>query len=170
MIRELKYRSLSLSDESYSNSRLTVKKRKFAEELYKGLSAKDAVKKAYNVRTERSIKQMAYVLAKDPAVKTYIDQKFKDDYPDMETDIISKVKAALKSALKMDGGITVGELVQLLNALAKIRGWVAPSKHQTLSADLTNAVSKMMILPEEDEENVVEVKDESKGNIPAEDI
>lgn len=129
----------NMSDE---DRRLTVKQKKFVKEVASGnQSLPDAVRAAgYNPSSPKSASNMAAQLLNKPHIANALDREIDRMYPDLERQATELTRGWLE-----DGGLRPEFKLKVLEFMAKVRGWQAPTKHARVNVD----VSKKFKLPEE---------------------
>lgn len=113
-------------------TKMTWKKRRFADELAKTGEPMKALARSYpSTRTEGAKHVQVARLLKDPGVLSRVDQLLKERYPDHEGAFAQLLQRATE--LAQNSSELTPEMIKLLEFFAKIKGYSAPTVHQRLT-------------------------------------
>jgi hypothetical protein len=114
--------------------RLTIKQETFARALVHTGSPQEAAKVAYPTATPASQLVLGKRAAGNPVVVRRVDQLLTEKYPDHETDFAKVIKLQLERIVS--GAMKDRDANEFLKIFSKIKGYEAPSQHQTMRATL----------------------------------
>jgi hypothetical protein len=121
--------------------RIRIREEKFARGMVAHGDTSRAIYEAGYQPAQKNVSEVARQVASRPHVKARIDELLSEKYPDHERDFAHRLKEMLSLPLKASRdqsneiGITVPEMTKLLEFIASMKGYHAPTKHSTLRAN-----------------------------------
>lgn len=112
-------------------AKLTNREQSFVQAYYRGGSQADAVRKSYNVSTDKSAYSRAAKLMAKPSVREALAFAFSDRWPDADSDMIIRLRDIIT-----DPETKNSDAVAAIKELSKLKGLYAPAKSQRIIANV----------------------------------
>lgn len=120
---------------------LTGKQKRFVAAYAEGRSGKDAVISAgYNVTSDQSAASLATTMLNNDKIQNALDVAIKQRFPNLPNLAADRLVNIL-----LDDQSRPSDVIKVVELLAKVCGWQAPSKHASLNVTLREKFK----LPEE---------------------
>lgn len=121
---------------------LSPKQQVLATELLVGNSptSSAAVTKVLGEEDKEKAKRKAYDFINTPKVQMALQERINFMYPNLSEGLAKKIKLILEQPVKFEKdapGISVQEFIKVAEYLAKVQGWIAPSRSLNLKADVS---------------------------------
>ena len=114
-------------------AKLTNRERAFVEAYYRGGSQADAVRKSYNVSTDKSTYSKASQLMTKPTIREALALAFSDRWPDADSDMIVRLRDIITNPDTKNS-----DAVAAIKELSRLKGLYAPQQSQRIIANLND--------------------------------
>ena len=124
--------------------RLTLKQRAFAKEYVKTKNGQEAVKKVYDVKTNNVAGSMASENLSKPTVRDEVERLLEGTEDKIKKVIDEGLEAkTISKTGKLLDTPNYGERRKMTEFIARMKGYEAPRKHETLTINLTAKLEGM---------------------------